>query len=62
MPETVPDLAEATKDLPVQKILVMGDLAVTEPLRPAIVEALAGRAELTTAIPGILEACLPLKT
>lgn len=54
-PETVGPLLEYTKDKPVQKMLVMADKPVTDKLRPHLLEALGGDAEITVAIPGMLE-------
>lgn len=54
-PETVGPLLGYTKDLPIQKMLVMDEKPRTDELRPALVEALGGRAEITVAIPGMLE-------
>ena len=58
-PESVGGLIEYTKELPIQKMLVMADKSVTDELRPALYEALNGRAEITVAIPGMLEVRYP---
>lgn len=58
-PESVGGLIEYTKDLPIQKMLVMADKSVTDELRPELYEALNGRAEITVAIPGMLEVRYP---
>ena len=54
-PETVGPLLAYTKDLPIQKMLLMADKAVTDRLRPHLQEALKGEAEITVAIQGMLE-------
>lgn len=54
-PESVGPLLEYTQNIPIQKMLVMDDVARTDELRPLLVQALDGRAEITVAIPGMLE-------
>lgn len=54
-PETVGPLLDYTKDMPVNKMLLMADKAITDRLRPHLSDALNGEAEITVAIPGMLE-------
>lgn len=54
-PESVGDLLQWTKDESIQKMLVMADKPVTDRLRPHLQQALGGDAEITVAIPGMLE-------
>lgn len=54
-PESVGPLLEYTKEMDVQKLLVMAEKPITDKLRPHLKEALGGDAEITVAIPGMLE-------
>ena len=54
-PESVGPLLDFLEGRPVQKLVVMADPSRTDELRPRLMQALGGRAETTTAIPGMLE-------
>lgn len=56
-PETVGPLLEYTKDMDVQKMLIMAEKPITDKIRPHLREVLGGEAEITVAIPGMLEVC-----
>lgn len=54
-PESVGPLLEYTAEVAVQKMLIMDEKPRTDELRPLLLQALDGRAEITVAIPGMLE-------
>ena len=54
-PESVGPLLEYTKEKEVQKMLLMAEKPITDKIRPHLREALGGEAEITIAIPGMLE-------
>lgn len=55
IPETVGPLLEYTNSMPIQKMLVMDEKTRTDEIRPELYKVLDGRAEITVAIPGMLE-------
>ena len=54
-PESVGPLLDYLEGRPVQKMLVMADSSRSDELRPRLMLCLGGQAEITTAIPGMLE-------
>ena len=54
-PESVGPLLQYLQEVPVQKMLVMDEKPRTDELRPLLLQALDGKAEITVAITGMLE-------